>query len=74
MYLQRGLNSRSPTYKDGACNSNLYCSWDDDKCRFSLNDTMIIDFVNRVIEEFALNSIQFKELIQDGNYFDQYYF
>ena len=28
-----------------------------------------IEFVNKVIEEMILNNIQFKELIQESNYF-----
>jgi hypothetical protein len=34
-----------------------------------LDENMVIDFINKVIEEMVQNDIQFKELIQDNNYY-----
>jgi hypothetical protein len=34
-----------------------------------VDENMIIDFINKVIEEMVQNDIQFKEIIQDGNYY-----
>ena len=51
------------------CSSNLHCLWKNDTCKFQLLDSMAFDFVNKVIEEMIQNSIKFKELIEEGEYY-----
>jgi hypothetical protein len=51
------------------CNNNKHCSWNNNICRLQLLDSMIIDFINRIIEEFLEDSIKFKEVIQENDYF-----
>lgn len=51
------------------CEQNLHCGWSGDTCKLRLDTNMIIDFINRIIEEIIQNDIQFKELIQEGTYY-----
>lgn len=51
------------------CNSKPFCSFIKDKCYFSMEDEVIIEYLNRVIEEFIQDSVGFKEIIQEDNYF-----
>jgi hypothetical protein len=51
------------------CNNNLHCSWSNNSCKMRVDEDMLIDFVNRIIEEIIQNKIQFKELLQEGNYY-----
>jgi hypothetical protein len=51
------------------CNNNLHCSWSNNLCKMRLDENMLIDFVNKIIEEMVQNDIQFKELLQEGNYY-----
>ena len=51
------------------CSNNLHCLWKNDTCKFQLLDTMAYDFVNKIIEEMIQNSIKFKEIIEEGEYY-----
>ena len=51
------------------CSKNIYCTWINDTCKLQLTNNLAIDFVNKVIEEFIQNNIQFKEIIQENNYY-----
>ena len=51
------------------CIENSHCSWSNNLCKFRLDENMAIDFVNKVLEEMIQDSIQFKELIQEGTYY-----
>ena len=51
------------------CNANHHCMWKDDECKLALLENLAIDFVNKMVEEMVADSIHFKEIIQDGNYY-----
>jgi len=51
------------------CNINLHCLWANNTCKMQLKYDKAVEFVNKIIEEMILNSIQFKEIIQESNYF-----
>jgi hypothetical protein len=51
------------------CNINSQCNWIDNKCKLQLLDTLIIDFVNKVIEELTQKGIKYKEILQEGDYY-----
>ena len=51
------------------CNNNLHCNWSNNSCKMRLDENMLIDFINKIIEEMVQNDIQFKELLQEGNYY-----
>jgi hypothetical protein len=51
------------------CNINHHCLWASNNCKLQLKIDIALEFVNKVIEEMILNNIQFKELIQESNYF-----
>ena len=38
-------------------------------CKLQLKYDLLVEFINKVIEEMILNNIQFKELIQESSYF-----
>ena len=52
-----------------SCVSNLHCSWNLNTCKMRVDESMLIDFINKIIEEMVQNDIQFKELLQEGNYY-----
>ena len=51
------------------CNINTHCLWASNDCKLQLKYNQALEFINKVIEEMILNNIQFKELIQENNYF-----
>ena len=51
------------------CNANSHCAWQNDSCKMILTENMAVDYVNKVIEELILDSIKFKEIIQENNYY-----
>ncbi len=52
-----------------SCSTKPHCIWTNDSCKIQFTQNLIIDFVNKVIEECIQNNIQFKELIQENNYY-----
>jgi hypothetical protein len=55
--------------KENTCNNNLHCIWGNNTCKMRVEEHTLIDFINRVLEELIQNDIQFKEIIQEGNYY-----
>jgi len=55
--------------KQDTCINNLHCSWVNNSCKMRLDESMIIDFVNKIIEEIIQDDIQFKEIIQENDYY-----
>jgi len=51
------------------CDSKFHCKWSKDMCKLRLTENLLIDFVNRILEEIIQDNIQFKELIQESNYY-----
>ena len=51
------------------CVSKPHCIWINDSCKLQFTENLIIDFVNKVIEECIQNNIQFKEIIQENDYY-----
>ncbi|ADO67325.1 putative VV A7-like early transcription factor large subunit [Cafeteria roenbergensis virus] len=51
------------------CNNKPFCNFVKDKCYFSMEDEVIIEYLNRILEEIIQDSVGFKELIQEDNYF-----
>jgi hypothetical protein len=51
------------------CNNNSHCSWQNNSCKIIMTENMIVDYVNKVIEELVLDGIKFKEIIQEGSYY-----
>jgi hypothetical protein len=51
------------------CDTKPHCKWANDSCKLRLTENMAIDFVNKVIEELIQANIQFKELIQENDYY-----
>lgn len=51
------------------CHNKPFCKFVEDRCYFSMEDEIIIEYINRVIEEFIRQGINYKEIIQEDNYF-----
>ena len=51
------------------CETNQHCSWNNESCKMQLTENLAIDYVNRIIEEMVQDSIKFKEIIQENNYY-----
>ena len=56
------------TSKD-KCNSHPHCIWSNNTCNFQFTESMAIEYVNRVMEEFIQDRIKFKEIIQEESYY-----
>jgi hypothetical protein len=50
------------------CNNNLHCLWKNE-CKMLLPETLISDFINKMLEEMIQDNIQFKELLQEDSYY-----
>ncbi|BCS83257.1 poxvirus early transcription factor-like protein [Cotonvirus japonicus] len=67
-------NNRELCFADtnkNACESNMYCSWNNEKnlCLFSVTENQLVDFINQVAEEFIQNEFKASEILQRGEYF-----
>ncbi|AGF85236.1 hypothetical protein QJ854_gp546 [Moumouvirus goulette] len=53
------------------CNNNKYCQWNTSKniCYFSVKKRQLVDFINRVTEEFIRNELNASEILRRGDYF-----
>jgi len=51
------------------CSENIQCEWLNNKCTFSILKEYLIDFLNRLTEEFFQNSIKFQEIINENEYY-----
>lgn len=51
------------------CITNSHCVWQNESCKMQMTENMAADYVNKVIEEMVQDSIKFKEIIQEGNYY-----
>jgi hypothetical protein len=54
---------------ENKCNKNLHCLWKNGSCKLQIYDTLIYDFINRIIEEIIQNNIKYKEIMEDGEYY-----
>ena len=53
---------------DKECNENPHCKWEN-TCKLQLLDNILVDFINKIIEECIEDGIKFKEIIQENNYY-----
>ena len=51
------------------CSSNPHCLWKNNKCNFALTIDMAKDYINKILYEIVRDNIEFKELIQEDDYF-----
>lgn len=53
------------------CTTNQYCDWRKSKntCVLSVNKDLLIDFINKVAEEFIQNELKAHEILRKGEYF-----
>lgn len=55
--------------KNEDCSCNINCTLHDGKCKLSIPETELVDFVNKVTEELIRKDLQYMEIMQVGNYF-----
>ena len=51
------------------CNIHKHCHWTHNGCHFSVTIPLVVEFVNRVSEELAENSLKAFEIFRIDNYF-----
>ena len=66
-------NNRELCYthtEKNTCNPYLYCHWSNVKneCTFSIKADLLIDFINKISEEFIQNGLKANEVMQKENY------
>ena len=69
-YVMTNIRELCQTKTQSKCELNLQCAWDKSasKCKLKLEENLAIDIVNRVVEQMILDNIEFKEIIQEGDY------
>lgn len=52
------------------CGTYQYCHWNGSKstCSFSVKNDLLIDFINKISEEFIQNGLKSNEIMQQDNY------
>lgn len=50
------------------CNASLHCRYINGKCKFSITQTMFIEFVNRITQEIMQKGITYYEIMQESIY------
>lgn len=66
------LNNRdlcASNLSKNTCDVNIHCKWNQNICKFALTYELLINYVNRISEEFLDNSIKKQELFQYNKYF-----
>lgn len=51
------------------CDAQPFCAWSENRCYFSMEDTVTLEYINRVIQEMIQDSLRFKEIIQEDSYY-----
>jgi len=50
------------------CNSNPHCHWSHNSCYFTVTKNMLVEFINKITNEFVENSLKSKELLKIDRY------
>ena len=51
------------------CNENLHCTFVNNNCKFKVYNNYIFEYLYRLLEEIVQNSIKYKEIMQEDNYY-----
>jgi hypothetical protein len=51
------------------CKRDINCSWSKNGCLLAVQEDLLIDFVNRITEEFIQNELKSYEILRRDNYF-----
>ena len=51
------------------CSNNPHCLWNNNNCMFALTFDNAKDYIDKILYEIVSDSIQFKELLQEDEYF-----
>ena len=67
-------NNRDMCYNNAtkeACNVNQHCNWVNSKnmCMISVKQNMLVDYINKIAEEFIQNELKAQEILKKGEYF-----
>ena len=67
-------NNRELCYNSNnkeSCSINQHCNWINSKnmCMLSVKQDLLVDFINRVAEEFIQNELKAHEILRKGEYF-----
>ncbi len=58
-------------YKKDTCNSTQHCNWSNSKnmCMLNVKQDLLVDYINKVAEEFIQNELKAHEILRKGEYF-----
>lgn len=67
-------NNRELCYSNNtkdACVTNQHCNWINSKnmCMLGIKKDLLVDFINKVAEEFVQNELKAQEILRKGDYF-----
>ena len=68
-YVKTNIREYCSTLDKNKCNTNPHCFWNGSNCNYMMTIDMAKDYINKVLYEFIRNKIEFKEIIQENDYF-----
>jgi hypothetical protein len=68
-YEPENIRNLCSTNKNKTCSNHLHCQFVNDECLFRLKEENIIDYVNKITEEFINNDFKAKEVLQIDKYY-----
>ena len=68
-YVKSNIREYCVTLDKNKCNNNPHCFWNGSNCNYSITIEIAKDYINKVLYEFIRDKIEFKEIIQENEYF-----
>ena len=53
---------------ENVCNASGNCHWSKDQCSLNVREDMLIDYVNKIVQELVQNDLKADEIMQKGEY------
>ena len=68
-YIKTNIREYCKVLDKNKCSNNPHCFWNGSNCSYMMTIDMAKDYINKVLYEFLRNKIEFKEIIQENDYF-----
>tara|TARA_B100000767_G_scaffold275543_1_gene313194 strand:- start:4946 stop:10432 length:5487 start_codon:yes stop_codon:yes gene_type:complete len=68
-YVKSNIREYCSSLDKDKCGENPHCFWNNGNCRYMMTIDMAKDYINHVLYEIIRDKIEFKEIIQENDYF-----
>ena len=68
-YVKSNIREYCSVLPKNKCSANPHCYWNNNNCQFQMTLDMAKSYLNRILYEILQDKIEFKELIQENDYF-----